>query len=108
MEELEFRPVYQQISDLLKQKIIAGEYQANSMLPNEDELAKHFNVSEPTLRKSLEILRNQRLISKQNGRGTFVTYTSGDIHKLKRIGIAGICPSISSNTHQALLLAEIS
>lgn len=108
MEQLEFRPIYQQISDSLKQKIIDGSFSSGSMLPSEDLLAGQFKVSKPTIRKSLEILRSQRFISKQNGRGAFVTYEMENVQKVRRVGIYGIHTEIPNNFHQSLLLTGIS
>ena len=41
-------------------------------MPNELELARHYGVSVGTVRKALEILEDEKLIVRLQGRGTFV------------------------------------
>ena len=69
-----FSPLYEQVVTILKQRIIAGEWQAGFQLPPEPELALTLQVSRPTLRKSLKLLIEQNLIIQRKGRGTFVSY----------------------------------
>ena len=68
-------PLYLQIADHLKEQILNKEYPCGSNLPAESELAASFGVNHLTLRKSLQILREQNLIVQQHGRGNFVTYS---------------------------------
>lgn len=62
-------PKYVQVYSVLKGDILSGNYQPNSYLPTEDELVKKLGVSKTTLRHAIAMLRDERLISVQQGIG---------------------------------------
>ncbi len=57
----------------LRKQIRAGKYPHGQKLPDERALAKQFKVSRGTIRQALDILEQERLIIRQQGRGTFVS-----------------------------------
>lgn len=61
-----------QVADELTQAIIAGEFEAGSLLPSEPELATRFDVSRLTIREAVKILRAANLVVVQGGRGTTI------------------------------------
>ncbi len=63
---------YVKIYDALYLKIINGEFQPGSQLPNEPELAKMMGVSRMTLRQALSLLKEDGLIDNARGKGTFI------------------------------------
>jgi GntR family transcriptional regulator len=65
-------PLYQQIYELLRGKIVAGEWHPGDTLPSEAELTEQYQVSRATVRQALEELVSDGLIYRQQGRGTFV------------------------------------
>ncbi|MGQ0673300.1 MAG: GntR family transcriptional regulator [Hyphomicrobium sp.] len=67
------RPLYLQVRDLLVQRITLREWPPGSALPNEFQLAEELRVSTGTVRKALELLEEERVISRRQGRGTFVS-----------------------------------
>lgn len=64
---------YKSISDVLRRRIVAGEFAAGSLLPSEAALTKEFNVSRNTLRRALGDLESEGLIRALPGRGRIVT-----------------------------------
>jgi DNA-binding LacI/PurR family transcriptional regulator len=60
------------VASLLRQGIHAGRHVVGERLANERQLADQFSVSRGTIRQALQILETERLISRQQGRGTFV------------------------------------
>ena len=64
---------YKSISDVLRRRIVAGEFAAGSLLPSEAALTKEFNVSRNTLRRALSDLESEGLIRALPGRGRIVT-----------------------------------
>jgi DNA-binding GntR family transcriptional regulator len=74
MQDITFAraPLFQQVRDALLERIKAGEWKPGLPLPNEGELAREYRVSSGTIRKSLDILEAQRVITRKQGRGTFV------------------------------------
>ena len=63
---------YEEVTESLRRKIIAGEFKAGGALPPEPDLAETFKVNRTTIRKALSILQREGRIIRQHGRGTFV------------------------------------
>lgn len=56
---------------MLQQRIRDGEWTAAAAMPTEQEFAAKFGVSRVTIRKALNMLEQEKLILRQQGRGTF-------------------------------------
>lgn len=67
------RPLYLQVSDLLSRRIFDGEWKPGAAIPNEHDLAQELGVSTGTVRKALGELVVGRIVTRRQGRGTFVT-----------------------------------
>ena len=67
-------PSYVPIYDMLYSDIINGVYESGSQLPGEAFLAEKYGVSRNTLRQALTVLVEDGLITKVQGKGTFITY----------------------------------
>lgn len=65
-------PLYQQIYQLLRNKILDAQWHPNEMLPSESELMERYLVSRATIRQALDELASDGLIYRKQGRGTFV------------------------------------
>jgi GntR family transcriptional regulator len=66
------RPIYLQLRDALAERIARGEWKPGSAIPNEGDLAREFGVSAGTMRKALSLLENEHIITRRQGRGTYV------------------------------------
>lgn len=66
-------PSYVAIYNMLYSDIINGLYKNGTQLPSETDLSDKYEVSRNTLRQALTILAEDGLISKHQGKGTFVT-----------------------------------
>jgi GntR family transcriptional regulator len=66
------RPLYLQARDAMAERIAAGEWKPSTAIPNEGDLARQFGVSPGTMRKALDLLEAQHLLTRRQGRGTFV------------------------------------
>ena len=65
-------PLYRDVKRLLVQSIAAGEWPPGVALPSEARLAERYQVSIGTLRKAIDELVAERVVVRQQGRGTFV------------------------------------
>jgi GntR family transcriptional regulator len=63
---------YQQIAEALRRRVDAGEFAAGRMLPSESELSAEFDASRVTVRRALEMLRDEGLVDARQGFGWFV------------------------------------
>lgn len=65
-------PLYSQLKEILRTRILDGTYPPLSRMPSEAELGKAFDVSRITVRQALGDLQKEGLIFKIHGKGTFV------------------------------------
>jgi GntR family transcriptional regulator len=65
-------PLYHQLKELLTEKIESGEWAPGRQLPGENELTQEYGVSRATVRQAMQLLENQGLVERFQGRGTFV------------------------------------
>jgi GntR family transcriptional regulator len=70
--QLATRPIYLQLRDALAERIASGQWKPGAAIPNEGDLAREFGVSPGTMRKALSLLETEHLITRRQGRGTFV------------------------------------
>jgi GntR family transcriptional regulator len=71
-ERPSFRPLYEQIKILLTQSLVAGEWKPGEAIPSELELASRFRVSQGTVRKAIDELASENILTRRQGKGTFV------------------------------------
>jgi len=84
------RPLYAQIKEIIKQRILDGDYVAHERLPSESEMKKLFGVSRITVRQALRDLHSEGLVFSVQGKGTFVSRPKvvQDIQRLQGFGEA--------------------
>ncbi len=63
---------YLQIMQSIKDKIKLGKYKEGENIPTEDMLCEEFNVSKITIRKAVQLLCDEGILVKKQGKGTFV------------------------------------
>lgn len=68
-------PLYQSVAKEIMLAIHEGVYPRGTFLPTEEKLLRRYNVSRVTIRKSLEILVENRYIQKKQGSGSKVIYS---------------------------------
>jgi DNA-binding GntR family transcriptional regulator len=67
-----FEPVYIQIARIVSEQIADGTLRPGDQLPTEEQFCKQFSVSPVTVRRAINILVKQGLLSATQGKGTFV------------------------------------
>jgi DNA-binding GntR family transcriptional regulator len=65
-------PRYRQIADIIRQRIESGELQPERPIPSESAIMQEFGVARATARHAVEVLREQGLVVKVPGLGTYV------------------------------------
>jgi DNA-binding GntR family transcriptional regulator len=65
-------PLYIQLTEILKERIEAGEWQPHERFATEGQLGTEFGVSRTVIRQALTILENDGQLVKLKGRGVFV------------------------------------
>lgn len=74
--------LYVQFKQAILEYIVAKRWSPGSMLPSEFDLASEFNVSQSTVRKALNILTDENVLTRKQGKGTFVSQ-SGELRFFK-------------------------
>ena len=92
--------LYMDIVRQLEKDILSGAYGPTDMLPSENTLAARFDVSRVTIRKSLDILKNDGLITSMHGKGYFIKMPSFNKYTLTFDGKTG---SDYSRFHKVLI-----
>ena len=62
---------YQQLAEIIREKINSNEYVFGLALPSERELAKSFNVRRSLVRSAIEQLCTEGILKKYHGKGTY-------------------------------------
>jgi DNA-binding GntR family transcriptional regulator len=67
-----YEPAYAQLANILRRLIAEGVYRPGDQLPSEAQLCRMYDVSPMTVRRSINLLADQDVVSTAQGRGTFV------------------------------------
>jgi GntR family transcriptional regulator len=71
-------PLYKEVKRRVMRGLARGEWHPGDALPSETRLAERFAVSIGTLRKAVDELVAEKILVRQQGRGTFVTIHTED------------------------------
>lgn len=66
-------PFYFQLAELLEEEIVSGRWVPGARVPSENELCARYGLSRTTIRQALGRLEQEGLVSREKGRGTFVS-----------------------------------
>lgn len=81
------RPIYIQLIEQIKLRIISGEYQPGQKFPTVRELAEEASVNPNTVQKALAELEREGFVYSQRTSGRFITEDAGMI-KIIRLDMA--------------------
>lgn len=73
------QPIYDQIAEQIKRKIMKGDLQADTALPSVRTLAKELKVSALTVKKSYDTLEQEGFINTVHGKGSFVAFANQEL-----------------------------
>lgn len=68
-------PLYKQIYQSIKDKILTGELRPKDRVPSEQEFMDEYMVSKITVKNALAALVDEGLVTRIQGKGTFVAHT---------------------------------
>jgi GntR family transcriptional regulator len=65
-------PLYRQLADDLRARILSGEFPVLDAMPTEAQLSQRYRASRITVRHALALLDQEGLVHREQGRGSFV------------------------------------
>ena len=80
MNIIRHTPVANQVNEVLRQRMLEGDYLPGARLPSESELSKEFGVSRATVRTVLARMEAEGLILRKQGDGTYVNEHIQDVN----------------------------
>jgi GntR family transcriptional regulator len=91
------KPLYAQLRDVLRARILDGVLCAGSRIPSESELTGYHGVSRITVRQALNELQKEGLIFRVHGKGSFVSepMLAQDVTRLR-----GLAEAVSAQGHE--------
>lgn len=98
--------LYIQVKNILVERIQQGQWAANTLIPTEQKLIKEFKVSRTTIRQAINVLVQNGLLEKKQGKGTVVKAQNltGHLGKLK--GFAEEVREKGQNPHSKVIRSE--
>lgn len=67
-----YKPAYVQLADIVRAQVAAGELRPGDQLPSEAQFVERYGLSPMTIRRALNILIDEGVLSARQGKGTFV------------------------------------
>jgi GntR family transcriptional regulator len=68
-----YLPRYVQLANILRQRIVRGEWAALQPIPSERQLEQIYSVSRTTIRQAIDLMVRQGFLYREHGKGTFVS-----------------------------------
>ncbi len=89
-------PIYVRLAAILREKVQKGEFCVGDALPSERDMAERMAVSRVTVRKAMDLLMREGVLSRKQGSGTYVaprieqpsSMLAGFTEDLRRRGLA--------------------
>ncbi len=100
------RSVYLQLIDILKQKILSGEYQPGERLPSVRELAADAEVNPNTMQRALTELERIGFLYTQRTNGRFVSEDAARLSELRKDSLAARAREFLEDMKKSGLSAE--
>ncbi|MEW6596236.1 MAG: GntR family transcriptional regulator [Pseudomonadota bacterium] len=79
-------PLYHQLENDLRDRIHGGEFASGAALPTEERLCSDYGVSRITVRRALDALISQGLITRRRGVGSFVRAGDAGVRSVRLVG----------------------
>lgn len=67
-----YEPAYVQLTNILRRQVAGGVFRPGDQLPSEAMLCRRYHISPMTVRRAINLLAEEGVVSTVQGRGTFV------------------------------------
>lgn len=100
-------PLYQQLKAKIKDSIVKGEIKPGEKIFTEVELGEKYNVSRITVRSAINELVDEGLLTKKQGKGTFVSNVKIDRELAKFTGFTSTCKMLGLTPSSKVIKKEV-
>jgi GntR family transcriptional regulator len=100
-------PRYYQLREIIRERIMSGEWAPGSLIPSERELCERYGISRMTARQSITELVNEGLLYREQGKGTYVGQPKIAQQLLRLTGFTEDMQSRSQRPGAKVLSAEM-
>lgn len=107
IDKSSFMPLYYQIANNLRRDIKKGKYQPNTALPSEYQLMAQYGVSRGTVRDAIKMLLAEGLVTRQRGRGSFVTSPKIEQSLLKLLSFTELMQSQGKTPSAKVIVSKV-
>lgn len=87
------RPIYQQIIDDYKKRMIRGELRQGDKIPSQREYAEMARINPNTVQRAYREMENLNLVQTSRGQGTFVSVNHEELEAIKKDMAAAVLRS---------------
>jgi GntR family transcriptional regulator len=96
-------PLYAQIREALRARILDGTYRGDGKMPSESDMVNAFDVSRVTVRQALNDLQKEGLVFKIHGKGTFAARPKAVQNLMRLEGFGEAMSAAGHQTHSKVL-----
>ena len=72
IDQLDPIPIYEQLAQIIRERIKAGDLEERHVVPSESSLQQEHGIARGSVRRAMEVLREEGWVVTIQGRGTFV------------------------------------
>lgn len=72
VDQLDPTPIYEQLAGIIREQIKSGDLRERQQIPSESYLQQEHGIARGSVRRAMELLRDQGWVVTIQGRGTFV------------------------------------
>ena len=102
-----FQPLYRQIKALITRSLMSGEWRPGGPIPSEMELASRYSVSQGTVRKAVSELAEEKVLVRQQGKGTFVASHAGERSRFPFLSVTPDAEALTQLSAQLIALQRV-
>lgn len=99
---------YRQIADIIIKRIRTGQYAPGARLPSDRKLGAEFGHNRHTVRRALDVVEEHKLITRHQGKGTFVVKTLPSSPEKNHLSIGLIDTTRQFGTRPAARVLQVS
>ena len=71
-------PLYKKVEQHIRDNIENGNWVPGDLIPSESQMSESLNVSVGTVRKAIDLLEQEKLLYRHQGKGTYVSRVDFD------------------------------